>query len=70
MSQQSMIFRAVGDYVRTEKGEHAIVLSTDLRRNTCDILIGLFGEGRRAIVSWWDLKMPSDDTPRNVMLGA
>lgn len=65
-----MTFRAVGDLVRTKRGQHAVVLSTDLRRNTCDILIGKFGAPRREIVSWWDLKMPNDHTPRNVFFGA
>lgn len=64
-----MTFRAVGDFVRTKKGEHACVLSTNLRKNTCDILIGKFGAPRRAIVSWWDLKMPNADTPSNVFFG-
>lgn len=61
MAKQSMVNRKVGDLVRTSKGAHCRITAIYRKKNTCNIQF-LQNKKTEEDVSWWDLKMPTQET--------
>lgn len=61
MVKQSLVYRKEGDLLRTSNGVHCKVKSVNLKKNTCTIEMLKSGKVEES-VSWWDLKMPDDET--------
>ncbi len=58
---QSMTIRTYGDLVRNVHDQHGVVTAIDRRHNTATVR---FTTHTASGISWFDLKMPNDDTAR------